>query len=153
MSTLVKELLKNYYNIDDGSKFDLNSAIEVLASRGDLNADELIILQLTMEQAPPAEVAKAVYVGKSALNRRLTVVARKISDYLGREYQDEKIMEAVEVKLGRKLTAEESTFCWKVIRSGRPIKGVNIFNFRIEDNGKITKRCECEDKAEGQVDM
>lgn len=145
MSTLVRELLRNYYGIDDSSKFDLNSAIEVLASRGDLDADELIILRLTIEQRHYAEVAKAVGLTRSTLQRRLTDVSHKLAEYLGKDYQDDKIIEEVEAKLGRKLTTEESTFCWKVIRSGRPIKGVNIFNFRIEDNGRITKRCDCED--------
>lgn len=148
MSALVKELLRNYYSIDDSSKLDLDTAIGVLIGNSELSEEERIILQLTIDQAPNSEISKVVGCVKSTVNARVGRIAKKLADYLGAEYQDEKIMREVKLRLGRELTPDEEKFCWKVIRAGRPIKGVNIFNFRC---GKDAKRGKSE--AEGQVGL
>ena len=138
MSALVKELLRSYYNADDSSKFDLDVAIEALINGGELSEEERIILKLTIDQAHHSEISKVVGRKKSTINDKLNKIAKKIADYLGAEYQDEKIIKETEVRLGRELTPDEEKFCWKIIRAGRPMKGINIFNFR---NGKHdTKR-------------
>jgi len=138
MSTIVKALLRNYYNADDSSKFDLDIAIKSLVNSGKLTENELIILRLTIDQVHYSEISRVVGLKKSAINIRLNKIAKKIADYLGVEYQDEKIIQEVKLRLNRDLTYDEEKFCWKVIRGGRPIDGVNIFNFR---NGEhVTKR-------------
>jgi len=146
MSALVKELLRNYYNVDDSSKLDLDTAIKTLIDSGEFSEEELIILKLTIEQAHNSEITKIIGWKKSAINDRLTKIAKKIADFLGAEYQDDKLLKEVAFRLGRELTNDEEKFCWKVIRVGHPIKkGVTIFNFR---NGKDdTKRGK--DKTEG----
>jgi len=146
MSALVKELLRDYYNVDDSSKFDLNTAIEALIANGELSEEERVILRLVVDQTHNSEISKVIGRKKSTVNNKINKIAKKISDYLGAEYQDEKIIREAEVRLGRKLTPDEEKFCWKVIRAGRPIKkGINIFNFR---NGKHdTKRGK--DKTKG----
>lgn len=148
MSTLVKELLKNYYNIDDGSKLDLDTAIKTLIGSGEFSEEERIILQLIIDQAHYSEISEVVELKKSAINARVNKIAKKIADYLGAEYQDEKVIKEVALRLGRELTPDEEKFCWKVIRAGRPIKGANIFNFRCGEHDKRGK-----DKTERQVDM
>jgi len=130
MSALVKDLLRNYYDVDDNSKLDLNMAIKSLIESGELSEEERIILQLTIDQAHHSEISEAVGKKKSAINDKINKIAKKIADYLGVEYQDEKILKEVEFKLGRKLTSEEEEFCWKIIRIGHPMKGKNIFNFK-----------------------
>ena len=148
MSALVKELLKNYYNVDDSSRLDLDTAITALIESEEFSEEERIILQLTIDQAHNSEIAKVVGRKKSTINNRVNKIAKKISNYLGAEYQDEKIIKEVEARMGRELTPDEIKFCWKVIRSGRPIKGINIFNFREEYDTERGK-----DKTEGQVDV
>jgi len=149
MSALVKELLRNYYDIDDASKLDLDTAIEALIDKAEFSEEERIILQLTIDQSTNSEISKAVGWKKSTVNNRVNKIAKKISDYLGAEYQDEKIIKEVGLKLGRELTSDEEKFCWRVIRAGRPIKGINIFNFK--DKKDVTK--EGKDKTEGQMDL
>lgn len=150
MSTLVKELLRNYYNVDDSSRFDLDIAIKTLVDSGAFSEEELIILKLTIEQAHYSEISKIVGWKKSAINDRLSRVAKKIADYLGAEYQDDKILKEAAIRLGRELTHDEEKFCWRVIRIGHPMKkGTNIFNFR--DGKNDTKRGK--DKTKGQVDV
>ena len=130
MSALVKELLRNYYSVDDSSKFDLDTAIAALIDSGELSEEECVILRLTIDQTHHSEISKVVGWKKSAINIKINKIAKKIADYLGAEYQDEKIIKEAEVRLGRKLAPDEEKFCWKVIRAGRPMKGINIFNFR-----------------------
>jgi len=149
MSALVKELLRNYYDIDDASKLDLDTAIEALIDKAEFSEEERIILQFTIDQSTNSEISKAVGWKKSTVNNRVNKIAKKISDYLGAEYQDEKIIKEVGLKLGRELTSDEEKFCWRVIRAGRPIKGINIFNFK--DKKDVTK--EGKDKTEGQMDL
>jgi len=144
MSTLVKELLRNYYNIDDSSKLDLDMAIKALIDSGKFSEDERIILKLTIEQVHHSGISRVVGRQKSAVNAKINKIAKKIADYLGAEYQDEKILKEVEFRLGRALTPDEEKFCWKIIRAGRPIKGINIFNFKARKYAKRGK-----DKAKG----
>jgi len=138
MSSIVKELLRNYYSIDDISKLDLDTAIASLIDCGELSKEECIVLQLTVDQVNRNDISKMVGWKKSNINIRFNVIANKISNYLGAEYQDDKIIKEVEFKLGRKLTTDEEKFCWKVIKSGRPIDGINIFNFEVGIN--VTNR-------------
>lgn len=143
MSSLVKELLRNYYSIDDSSKLDLDMAISSLIGSGELSDEECIILQLVINQAHHSKISKAVGKKKSTVNNKITKIAKKIADHLGAEYQDEKIIKEAELKLGRELTPDEEKFCWRVIRAGRSIKGMNIFNFK-DKNAKRGK-----DKTKG----
>lgn len=133
MSSIVKELLKNYYSIDDSSKLDLDMAINVLIKHDEFNEEERIILKFTIEQVHYKDISEAIGKKKSTVNGKFNKIAEKIANYLGEEYQDEKIIKKVEFRLGRKLEPDEEKFCWKVIRAGRSIKGVNIFNFREQD--------------------
>ena len=149
MSALVKELLRDYYSADDSSKFDLDIAIEALTNNGEFSEEERVVLKLTIEQTHHSEISKIVGRKKSAINDRLNKIAKKIADYLGAEYQDERIIKEAKIRLGRELTPDEVKFCWKVIRAGRPMKGINIFNFRTKKH--VTKRGK--DKTKGQVDL
>lgn len=147
MSALVKELLRNYYDIDDNSKLDLDTAIGVLIASGEFSEEEIIILQLTIDQAHHSEISKVVGWKKTAINDKVNKIAKKIADYLGAEYQDEKILKEVGLRLGRELTPEEEKFCWKVIRAGRSFKGLNIYNFKDKHDTRG------KDKTKGQVDL
>ena len=147
MSALVKELLRNYYDIDSTSKLDLDTAIEVLIASGEFSEDEIIILQLTIDQVHHSEISKVVGWKKTAIADKVNRIAKKIADYLGAEYQDEKIIKEVRVRLGRDLTPDEEKFCWKVIKAGRSLKGINIYNFKDKHDTRG------KDKTEGQVDL
>ncbi len=149
MSVIVRDMIRNYYDLDDSSRFDLDRAIEKLVKCGALDGNDLIILKLTLDGTHYSDVARIVGCGKSAVNRRLLSIANKLSDELGEEYQDDKIIKAVELKLGRPLTKDEEAFCWQVIQAGHPLKkGLSIFNFKAGEDGFIL-----DDKAEGQVDL
>ncbi len=138
MSTyIVKDLLRNYYNVDDTSRLDLDRAIKYLVETNTISDEERIVLKLTIEQTDTRDIARTVNLGVTTTKRRLDSVSAKMADYLGVEYQDIKILKEVEDKLGRKLTPEEEQFCWGIIRRGRGIRGVSIFSFRIE-NGRIS---------------
>lgn len=144
MSALVKELLRNYYDLDESSKLDIDMAIRSLIDSGQFSEEERIILQLVIDQIHHSKISKAVGWKKSTVNNRINKIAKKIADYLGAEYQDEKIVREAELRLGRKLTSDEEKFCWKVIRAGHSIKGVNIFNFGMVKDAKRGK-----DKTKG----
>jgi hypothetical protein len=140
MSTIVKEMLRNYYNIDDSSKFDLDRAIESLARQGSFSSEDLIVIKLTVDGVHYKEIAKVIEETASNVNFRLIKVAGKIADFLGDEYKDEKILREVASRLGRPLTSEEENYCWKVIRAGHPLKkGVSIYNFKAGISESINK--------------
>lgn len=149
MSAIVKELLSNFYNIDEGSKFDLETAIESLAKNGKLTDEDLLIIQLLIEKASIPEVIEALKIPRNTLVRKVDEISDKIAQLLGEEYQDTRLLFEVEKRLGRPLTKEEVRFCEMVIKRGRAIQGVNIYNFKIK-NGRIIKG---KDKKERQVDV
>ncbi|MDD2731242.1 MAG: hypothetical protein PHW33_03930 [Candidatus Portnoybacteria bacterium] len=145
MSIIVRDMIRNYYNLDDSSRLDLDRAIGKLIERDALVGDDLIILRLTLDGVHYTDVARTVGVVSRKVSRRIAIIADKLSDELGEEYQDDKIIKEVERRLGRPLTDEEMAFCWQVIKTGHPLKkGLSIFNFKVGDDGFIF-----EDKTEG----
>jgi len=150
MSAIVKELLSNFYNIDESSKFDLETAIRTLAENGELTDEDILIIQLLIENASIPEVIKILKVPRNTLVRKINEVSDKIAQFLGEDYQDDKLLFEVEKRLGRPLTEEEAKFCKIVIKRGRAIQGVNIYNFNIRKDGRVTKG---KDKKKRQMDM
>ena len=150
MSAIVKELLCNFYNIDESSKFDLETAIRLLAQSGELSNEEILIIQLLIENASIPEVVKILKIPRNTLVRKIDEISDKISQVLGEEYQDDKLLFEVEKRLGRPLTEEEIRFCRIIIKRGRAIQGVNIHNFKIRKDGRITKG---KDKKKRQMDV
>lgn len=149
MSVIVRDMIRNYYDLDDSSRFDLDRAIEKLIERGTLSGDDLVVLKLTLDGVHYTDVARTIGVVSRQVSRKIASIADKLSDELGEEYQDDKIIKAVELKLGRPLTEDEEAFCWQVIQAGHPLKkGLSIFNFKVGEDGFIL-----DDKAEGQVDV
>ncbi len=152
MSTIVKEMLKDYYNLDTSTILDLDRAITILVENGAFSSEELIVLKLVTDGTPTKEIAKTLNETVSNVNYRLIRISGLIADTLGAEYQDEKLLKEVEARLGRPLTPEEELFCQRVIKAGHPLRrGLTIFNFKVGKHGRITKRDE--DKAEGQMDV
>lgn len=149
MSVIIKDLIKNYYNLDSNAKFDLEYAIKVLAKQEKLSTAELIVIRMTIEGATQELIALAINTSLKTVDNRLNEASDKISNYLGDSYSDDQIIKKVEQRLGRPLTESELAFCWFMIRfHGRKVnKELNIFNFRIDGNGRfITKG---KDKTEG----
>jgi len=139
MSAIVKELLSNFYNIDESSKFDLETAIKSLAQSGELTDEDILIIQLLIENTSIPEVVRILKIPRNTLVRRIDEISDKIARLLGEEYQDDKLLFEVEKRLGRPLTREEAKFCRIIIKRGRAIQGVNIYNFKIKKDGRITK--------------
>ncbi len=153
MSVIVKDLIRNYYHVDESTQFDLDLAVKDLAKSGGLSSDELVVIKMTMEGAERHTIAEAISASSSStVSKRLNSASKKIAAYLGDAYSDERILNRAEQKLGRPLTETEIAFCWFMIRfHGRKInKDLNIYNFRIGRDGRFIAR---EDKTEGQVDV
>ncbi len=145
-------MLRDYYNLDDSTKLDLDRAISSLAKQGAFSDQELIVLKLTTDGVGSKEIARVIEQTVSNVNYKIIIIADKISEFLGDEYKDEKLLKEVETRLGRPLTPEEEVFCWQVIKAGHPLhKGLSIFNFKVGKNGRIVQRAEGE--AEGQMDV
>ena len=145
MSVIVKDLIKNYYQVDSSTRFDLDFAIVTLAKKNVLSGEELIIIKLSMEGVERSEIAKTIGAASStSVSNKLNEASDKISSYLGKDYSDEKILDQAEQKLGRPLTETEIAFCWYIIKLyGRDCnKNLNIHNFRIARNGKFVPRDE-----------
>lgn len=144
---IVKEIIRTYYDCDENVKYDIDSTIAQLSKDGELSDIELVVLSTTKEQYSLKAAGELLGISKSATGRALDSACNKIAEYLGSEYQDEKILKLAEKKLCRKLTTKEQEFCWKKIKDfGRNrYSDVNIFNFKIKD-GKIVG---FKDKAEG----
>lgn len=145
---IVKDILRTYYSCDENVKFDIDSTILQLSKDGVLTDIELVVIAVTKEQYSLTAAGEIVGVSKSAVGRALDTACQKIADYLGSEYQDDKILKAVEEKLGRNLTSDEKIFCRSKIRDfGRnKYSDINIFNFKVKDGKIIGLR---EDKTEG----
>jgi len=152
MSTIVKEMLRNYYDLDDSSKFDLDRAMESLARQGSFTSEELIVLKLTIDGVHYKEIARLIEETASNINFRLIKIANKIAEFLGEDYKDEKILKEVASRLGRPLTAEEESYCWKVIKTGHSLKkGISIYNFKVGISESINEGIQ--GKAKRQVDL
>jgi len=150
MSAIVKELLSNFYNIDESSKFDLETAIKSLAKNGELTDEDILIIQLLIENTSIPEVTRILKIPRNTLVRKINEISDKIARFLGEEYQDDKLLFEVEKRLGRPLTEEEIKFCKMIIKRGRAIQGINIYNFKIKKDGRIIKG---KDKKKRQVDV
>jgi len=147
MSAIVRGYLKNYYDLDESTKLDLDIAIETLSKSGELNERDLLQIALTIEQATASDISRMVGIKRSAINNRLSVISSKIANFLGKQYQDDKILEEVSRRLKRPLTEAEEKFCWEVINRGCALgKNTSILNFKVNENGKITSG---ENKEEG----
>ena len=132
MSILVSDLLKNYYkDLDVETRLDLNLAVKQLRITNQLDHEDLLIIKMIKMQFTNSELAAALGCSSRTVNRRKKIICSKISDKLGQDYQDLKILSKVERKLGRTLTNDEKLFCWLVInKSGFFDRKVTIFNFR-----------------------
>ena len=139
MSAIVKELLRNFYNIDESSKFDLETAIKSLAQSGELTDEDILIIQSIIENASIPEVVRTLKIPRNTLVRRFDEISDKIAQFLGEEYQDNRLLFEVEKRLGRPLTKEEVRFCRIIIKRGRAIQGVNIYNFKVKRDGRVIK--------------
>ncbi len=134
--SLVKELLKTYYELDDSSKIDIDNAINFLLESGQFTLEEYASIKMVKEQENRAEIAKLLGISTRTLKRRVNDGCDKIANALGERYQDSKILLQVEERLGRELTTDEEKFCLHVIKTGVSPKGSNIFCFKIV-NGKV----------------
>jgi hypothetical protein len=151
MSAIIRELLKNYYSLDESTKLDLDRAIKTLADAGELDDQDILHIQLIVEQASFSDKMKVLGICQSTMKLRFISISSKIASFLGEDYQDKKILEEVTRRLKRPLTEVEEKFCWEVIRRGRSLGGgINIYNFKVDENGQIVVG---EDKEEGQVDV
>ncbi len=130
MSAIVREMLRNYYTLDDSSRFDLDRAIETLINRGELDGTQLIMLRLTTDGVRQQEIAKAVDVPRKQVSREIIKICSKLADELGDEYKDTKLLKEVENRLGRPLTKEEEAFCYKVLKAGHPIGSLSVLNLK-----------------------
>jgi len=138
---IVKEILRTYYSCDDNVRLDIDSAISMLSKDGTLSDVELVVIAVTKEQYSLVEASKLVGISKTSIGRELDRACEKIANYLGHEYQDDKILSLVENKLGRKLRPAEKKFCWNKIRNfGRDKStNVNIFNFNESRKNKAKR--------------
>lgn len=146
---IVKDIIRTYYSCDENVKFDIDSTIEQLTKDGALTNKELVVIAVIKEQYSLTEASDVLNISKSTVGRLLDSACEKIADSLGAEYQDSKIIRAVEKKLGRKLTVREEKFCWRKIKDfGRnKYSTISIFNFRMTRDGKIVESGK--NKAEG----
>lgn len=129
---IVKEIIRTFYSCSDDIKFDIDVAINKLSKNGILSEMETLVLEVTKEQYSLIVAGELLGISKSAVGRTLDAACKKLAVHLGSEYQEVKILKAAEDKLGRKLTREERSFCWKKMRDfGRnKYAEVNIFNFK-----------------------
>lgn len=143
---IVREILKSYLVADTVIRYDIDSAIEYLAERGDLSERQLQIVNGIKEYSV-RELAELLGIHKRTVEYNLNKACSKIADYLGESYQDSKLIVAAEARLGRKLTPEEEKACWYIIRNygNRRVGRINIFNFKIED-GQVVFNGRREDK-------
>ena len=140
---IVKEIIRSYYTCSDAVRMDIDDAISTLSKRGILDEKELLVIHLTKEQHTKADINEVAGIPSSSVGRVLDRACGKIAEYLGEEYQDDKLLHMVEEKLGRPLTDKEIDFCLYRMRNLRSdgAARLNIFNFEIRD-GKFTERRE-----------
>jgi hypothetical protein len=131
---IVKEAISNYYNLDDDTRIDIDNAIGNLVRVDTISNKEIFIIELMKLGYSVKQMSLKTGMREGSLHRVINRVCNKISVYLGEGYNNDKLYELVELKLGRELTREELDFCKKIISHSRLIKGSNIYNFK-EDNG------------------
>jgi len=129
---IVKEIIRTYYSCEEDVKLDIDISIQELTKQGILSDVEVIVLAIIREQYSLSSAGELLGISKSAVGRALNSACSKISDYLGNEYKEEKLIKEVESKLKRKLTEEEVEFCWVKLRDfGRnKYSNLSILNFK-----------------------
>lgn len=139
---VVKEILRAYYSCSEDVKFDIDRAISELVDRGMLSEVDLYIINSTKEQYSLSLIGEFLDVDRSSIGRLLNEACKKIADFLGPEYQEDKIIKAAEARLRRKLTRAEKSFCRRKMKDyGRNrYANVNIFNFKEKLGSRRNKK-------------
>jgi len=128
---VVKEIIRSYYSCSEDVKLDIDSAISDLYDKGVLSDIEVQVVSATKEQYSLALIGELLGIDKTSAGRLLSRACKKLSKFLGPEYQEVKVIEAAEKRLKRPLTKEEKSFCLRKMRDfGRNrYASLNIFNF------------------------
>jgi len=143
---IIKEILRTFYNCDENVKIDVECAMKNLSDTGGLTNEEYLVINATREQFNLASIAALLgmddsVASKMAVSRIFERACGKLVETLGPDYQDTKVLKAVEIRLRRPLTKDEEYFCIKKITDNRLMQDdeINIYNFRIEEDGRIVK--------------
>ena len=95
-------------NVDLTTKIDIERAIDILFKRGELNKQEIQMLNYVMSDgrlsrrdiSAMIEKEEGYYVDQRTISRRLESAYLKISRFLGFEYSDGRIFKMIAKKLG-----------------------------------------------------
>ena len=95
-------------NVDLTTKIDIERAIDILFKRGELNKQEIQMLNYVMSDgrlsrrdiSAMIEKEEGYYVDQRTISRRLESAYLKISRFLGFEYSDGRIFKMIARKLG-----------------------------------------------------
>lgn len=137
MSAIVKELLRNYYTLDNDTKLDISFAFETLFKQGKIKDRQLRIGKLIVHGYSIEEIADVLDIPVRSVYWNFWALSDKIADFLGDGYQDVDIMIEVSKRLGRPLTEDENTVCEYLIGHYGYKSVINLFNFKVKD-GKVT---------------
>jgi hypothetical protein len=131
MSVFIKQLLRDYKQLDKNSRIDLSVALDKLKADNRLSLQEEQIVFYLKSEFSFRETAKMLELDYSTFMRRVRTLCKKLSQILGDYYTDEYILKLVEKKLSRPLTPSERKFCLRLIaRFGYKInKDISIYNF------------------------
>lgn len=88
-------------------KIDIDRAVEVLSANRTLTDMERQVLAVASTGCSRNNGAQQLGIYRRKFVRLLNSACRKIADYLGDEYSDNRILELAEVKIGRRLTEQE----------------------------------------------
>lgn len=134
MSSIVKDMLHNYYTLDFSSKIDIDRALQQVI----VDDRDGKILRLFMNGETLKSISEITHVGTTTVKRTIDNIAEAIANILGEEYKDDRIIRAVSLKLKRALSKEEIEFCWQVIKSGRSL-AVDIFSLEDRNGHRASK--------------
>jgi hypothetical protein len=115
MSATVRTIVEMYSTIasrdkiDDMlvQKIDVERAMEVLSANRVLTDMERQVLAVASTGCSRNNGAQQLGIYRRKFVRLLNSACKKIAEYLGEEYSDERVLDLAEVVLGRSLTKEE----------------------------------------------
>jgi predicted DNA-binding protein (UPF0251 family) len=115
MSATVRTIIGMYSTIacrdkiDDMlvQKIDIDRAMGILSANRTLTDMERQVLVVASTGCSRNSGAQQLGIYRRRFVRLLNSACKKIAEYLGEEYSDNRILELAEVKIGRRLTEEE----------------------------------------------
>lgn len=117
MSVLIRELIRNYNNLDIDAKIDLDKSIAVLIGTDVIDIEDIAIIEFYKQGHSLVVIAELIGRSKRTILRRLKNIVGMLGDDMGEPYLNDSIMRELQKRLGRTLNEHELILCRQIFNT------------------------------------